>query len=364
MTTNITIFTVPNLLTCSTVTIQWVYNGTTPPTSNYSLVVTNIGVNQGGPSRREHPLVPRQSTTVVNTTLAAVNVTTGEFEWIKVNIPQGWYLMNIYAPAGPVPSNVFNVTNGLDVSCVVGLSQSSISPSSSLVTSTSPSQAASPTNTALVTTSTPTVQKGAIAGGAVGGVVVLALIAALFLWLSRRRKARARKVTPSVACPRTKGQPSKGNHTPSDSTGAILRYGGNKQNSPRQLSMSEGDCTSEKSAAAEDTMPKLPSIAAARSHSKPSSPTSDVRPASMVVKPSFESYDSVQSPSSTSPAHSRYPPDRSRRASRKPVPAYNPNEFPRSEPNDIPLSDSPDTVLGNGTKIYYIIPDAPLEQRR
>lgn len=268
--------------------------------------------------------------------------------------------MNIYAPAGPIPSNVFNVTNGLDVSCVVGLSQSSLSPSSSLVTSTSPSQAASPTNTSFVTTPTLTMRKGAIAGSVVGGVAVLALIAALFLWLSRRRRARARKVT---TCPRTKGQPPKGNHTPSDSTGAILQYGGNRQSS-RQLSTSEEDCTSEKSAVADDTMPKLPSIAAARSHPQSSSPTSDRRPASMIVKPSFESYESTQSRPSTSPAHSRYPPDRSRRASRKPVPAYNPTEFPRSEPNDIPLSDPPETILGNGPKIYYIIPDAPLEQRR
>jgi hypothetical protein len=364
MATNLTIFTVPNLLTCSTVTIEWLYNGTTPPTSNYSLVVTNIGVNQSGLSRREHPLVPRQSTSVVNMTLGAVNVTTGSFDWIKVNIPQGWYLMNIYAPAGPIPSNVFNVTNGLDVSCVVGLSESSTLSSSSLVTSTSPSQSVYPTtNIPFAKTPTTTMQKGAIAGCVVGGGVVLALIAALFLWLSWRRKARARKATPLSAGPRSKGQPSKGNHTPSDSTGAILHYGGNRQNS-RQLSTSEEDCGSEKSAVADDTMPKLPSIAATRSHPQPSSPTSDRRPASMVVKPSFESYDSVQSRPSTSPAHSRYPPDRSRRASRKPVPAYNPTEFPRSEPNDIPLSNSPETILGNGTKIYYLIPDAPLEQRR
>lgn len=274
--------------------------------------------------------------------------------------------MNIYAPAGPIPSNVFNVTNGLDVSCVVGLSQSSTLSSSSLVTSTSPSpsQSVSPTNTVFVTTPTTTVQKGAIAGGVVGGGVVLVLIAALFLWLSWRRKARARKVTPLPAGPRSKRQPPKGNHTPSDSTGAILQYGGNRQNS-RQLSTSEEDCSSEKSAVADDTMPKLPSIAfPTRSHPQPSSPTSDRRPTSMVVKPSFESYDSVQSRPSTSPAHSRYPPDRSRRASRKPVPAYNPTEFPRTEPNDIPPSSSPETNLGNGTKIYYLIPDAPLEQRR
>lgn len=275
--------------------------------------------------------------------------------------------MNIYAPAGVIPSNVFNVTNGLDISCVVTPPQSSVSPSSSVLPATSnqsPSLVTSPTNTPSVATPTSAVgnspvQGRAIAGGVVGGVAVLALIAAVALLLHRRRKARSRNTNPPSTFPRTKGQPPKANHNLSDSTGAILPFdGGSKENS-RQLSTSDEDFASEKSAAADnDAMPKLPSIAVTRSHSM-----SSQRPASMVVKPSFESYESAQSRPATSPSHSRYPPDRSRRASRKPVPVYNPSEFPTSEPNDIPPSGPPETALG-GSKVYYLIPDAPLEQRK
>lgn len=366
---DITFLTVPNLVTCSEVTIQWTYNGTTPPTSNYSLVVTNIGINQNGLNSREYPLVPRQRTAVVNTTLAAVNVSAAKFDWVKVNIPQGWYRMNIYAPTVVVPSNIFNVTNGLDVSCVATTSQSLISSSSTSPTHPASSYSTPYTTSQTATTSIPTsgvaagissARKRAIAGGVVGGTAVLALIAVIALWLSRRRKARTRNATPPTACLKTKGQPPKGGHSSSDSTGAILQYGGNKESS-RQLSTSSEDFTSEKSAVPDDdTMPKPPSIAATRSHS---TQASSKRPTSMAVQPSFESYESAQSRSPTSPSNYRYPPDRSRRASRKPVPTYDPSEFPVSEADDIPLSDPPETMFGGGTNIYYIIPDAPLEQR-
>lgn len=365
-TTDIVFLTIPNLVTCGPVTIEWIYNATTPPTSNYFLAVTNIGVNQSGLSRRRYPLASRQSTIVVNTTLGAINASSGQFDWVKVNIPQGWYRMDIYSTTEVVPSNTFNVTNGADVSCVVIPSQPSTSPPlSSTVPSSSLSHSSFSTNIPSVATSSPVVgtssmNKGAIAGGVVGGVAALSLIVVLAMWLFRHRRTGVRKAIPPPSVAGAKRKPSKGNHTPSDSAGTILPCGGNKQNSP-QLSTS-GDCASEKSVVAdEDTILTLFPTVPVRSYSESS--TSDRRPTSMIVKPSFESYESTQSRPQTSPLHSRYPPDRTRRASRKPVPAYHPHEFPTSQPDGIPSSGQPETGLGGGTKLYYIIPDAPLEQR-
>lgn len=363
-TNQIVFLTVPNLVTCGAVTIEWTYNSTTPPTSNYPLVVTNVGVNQGGLNRRKYSLVPRQSTTVVNTTLAMVNVSTGRFDWAKVNIPQGWYRMDIYATAEGIPSNIFNVTNGLDVSCVVVPSipssfVSSVTPTSSYSRSHTTSSTNIPSGTSTPVVGNSSARKRAVVGGIVGGVAVLALIAAIALWMYRR-KTRAQTATPRSAVPAIKGRGPKGHHNPSDSTGAILPCGsGNQRDSP-QISTSEDDFASEKSALADDdTTPKLPSAAATKSF-----PTSSKRPSSMVVKPSFESCETPQSRPSTSPPQSRHPSDRTRRTSRKPVPVYNPGEFPGSEPNDIPLSDRPEVILGGGKKIYYLIPDTPLEQRK
>jgi hypothetical protein len=352
--------TVPNLVTCSEVTIEWTYNATTPPTYDYPLVVTNIGIDQSGNSRREYPLISRrQSTAVVNATLAAVNASAGRFDWPKVNIPQGWYRMDIYATAGVIPSNTFNVTNGLDVSCIAAALQPSTPPSSSTshptpASTDSPSSTNGPPVTTSLVMASSSVKWKAIVGGVVGGVAVIMIIIVLaVLWLCRR-KTRTRNATPATM-PRNKGQQFKGNHNQSDSTGAILPFGskGNKGNS-RQLSTSEDDFDSEKSAVADhDTAPKFPLTT-------PTRPSR--RPASMMVTPSFESYESVQSRPSTSPAHPRQPPNRARRASRKPVPLYDPNEFPTPESNDIPLSGLPETV-SDGTRKYYLIPDPHLGQR-
>jgi hypothetical protein len=330
----------------------------------------------------------------VNMTLSVIDPTLGKFDWLKVNVPQGRYRLDFYVLTKVLSSNLFNVTNGVDTSCLVVPSQSSILPSStsSVIHAPTPTPSPSPSTSSMTYSSaalpTPvmgglslSVHKGVIAGGVIGGVVLLALIATLALCVFRRRKTRAHCTTPACSGPRTKGQPSKRLHNPSDSTGTILPFGGGDREKSPQLS--EEDFESEKSAAAcEDARTNLTPVAPTRTYSKSS--TSSRRPVSMTVKPSFESHETIQSrrpphrsldssavppnksfipPSPSSPSHPRYPPDRTRRASRKPVPVYDPSEFPTSEPDGIPLVGRSETSLGGGTRIHYLIPDAPLQQR-
>jgi len=355
---------VANLTTCTRTTIIWMYTRPYPPNSSYPLVVTNAGVDQGG-----------SDTPSVNMKLINVNATLEKIDWPEVNVPQGRYRLDFYASTKVLSSNVFAVTNGPNVSCLVIPRQPPIWPSSV----PPPPPGTSSTSSLSTTPSTPvaggsTVNKGVIAGSAIGGVGVLALIAALVLWVFRRRKSRARNATPTGSVPRTKGQGSRGLHNSSDSTGAIL---------PNSPPLSEADSDPEKSAVAYgNTKSNIPIVAPTRSYSKSS--TSSRRPASMTVQPSFESRETVQSrppriprrsldsdvalpnnttispcpPSSPQP---RYPPDRTRRASRKPVPAYDESEFSSFGSNDIPLAGRSETSLG--TKVYFITPDVPLDQR-
>ena len=382
-TDTIVFLNISSLTVCSPAAIGWVYLGPSS-SSDYPLVVTNIGVNQGGASRREYPLVPRQASTAVNMTLSDIDPSLGMFNWPKVNVTQGQYRLDIYTPAGVMSSNTFAV-NGTDVSCLAASSRSSIPPSSTPSPSHSTSSTSSSANNSSVTSPTSvvggsSVNKGAIAGGVVGGVVVFALVA-LALWTFRCRKARARNATPASSMPKTKGQGRKGLRNTSDSMGALLPLGGGNQESSPQLS--EENFYSEKPVvASDDAESNFPTpIPPARSYSKSS--TSSRRPASMTVRPSYGSRETLQSqpprpicrsldsdavpPSDTvippSSSLSQYPPSRTRRSLRKPVPVYDPSEFPASGSNDIPLVGRSEASLGGGAKMYYIIPDPPLEQR-
>jgi len=225
------------------------------------------------------------------------------------------------------------------------------------------------------------VHKGLVAGTAVSGVAILFLIAAAALWVFRRRNA-----TPPGSAPKTKGQSSKALHHQIDSIGAILPFVSRNQETFPQSSASEDDSHSEKTTVVYDhSKPSSPSIAAAKTYSRSS--LSSRRPVSMAVKPSFESHETIQSnmsrqthrsldssavhpnntifpSSSPSPPHPRYPTDRTRRASRKPVPVYNPNEFPGTESNSIPLSGRSEMGLLDRRQTFYLIPDPPLEQSK
>lgn len=310
-------------------------------------------------------------------TLSTIHPSMGAFQWSEVNVSQGRYRLDVYASAKVMSSNIFNVTNGPDTSCLVGSLQSSIQLSSGTSIST-PSSSSS--------TSVPvhggSVHKGLIAGTAVSGVAILSLIAAAALWVFRRRNATSGSV------PRTKGQSSKALHNQMDSTGIVLPFVGRNQETFPHSQASEDDYHSEKTTVASDCIkfkPSSPSIAATRTYSRSS--LSSRRPVSMAVKPSFESRETIQSnvsrqthrsldssavrPNNTifpsnspPPPHPRHPADRTRRASRKPVPVYDPNEFPGAETNGIPLSDRSEMGFFDGRQTFYIVPDPPLEQRK
>ena len=377
--------TIPSLTTCAQVTIEWTYNGTTSNTSFYPLFVTNIGIDQGDLSRRVSPPVPGQNTAVVNMTLSLINPLTGNLSWPKVNVPQGRYRLDVHTTGGVLSSNTFSVTSAANLSSSVVPSHSS-TPSINYTSTPPPSSSTSLASSPSVTLSTQlpgnlSVNKRIIAGSVISGAVVLVLIAAIIFWVFHRRK------TPADSAPRTRGQTFKGPHNPSDSMGKILPFnGGNQENFP-QLSTSEEDFGSEKSAVAyHNIKPNPPPIAATKAYSKYS--RSSRRPVSMAVQPSFESRETAQSassrrqphrsldsspvppnsatipPSPSSPSHPRYPSDRARRTSRKPVPVYDPNEFPSSGADDIPLSARFETSLGSGKKTHYLIPDPPLGQRK
>lgn len=302
-------------------------------------------------------------------TLSEVDPSSESFDWPEVDVPQGRYRFDAYFSGQVLPSNLFTVTPGSEASasCLVPPWKLPF-PSSS---TSSPSQSTSATSPIPVVGAT-SVNKGVIAGGVVSGMAVLALIASLALCVLRRR-ARARRAIPTRSVPRTKGQVSKALHNSSDSTGAILT------NYPQ---LSEEDFGSEKSY--DDTQPIPTLTAPPKSHLRSS--VSNRRPVSMAVKPSFESHGTAQSlplrspcrsldssaappnktalPTSPSfPSPTRYPSQRARRASRKPVPAYDASEFPSSGSDDIPLSGWSGTGHSDGTKVHYLIPDAPLEQR-
>ncbi|KAK0482418.1 hypothetical protein IW261DRAFT_1467705 [Armillaria novae-zelandiae] len=205
-----------SLTTCTAGSVLWVYRG---PQSPLTLTVTNINVTQSGSSS----VTTSSSSTVSRspiTDLAAravptyLTVSTGDdnsntsggdivkiittsadpaddlFTWDKVNVPQGWYTiwasMDAYPDFNQTTSSAFFISNGSDVSCLLGSGGSSSSSSSIAMSSSTTSL--SPT---AIVGAVSSVNKGAIAGGVVGGVALLAaVLAALlyFLCASQRRR--------------------------------------------------------------------------------------------------------------------------------------------------------------------------------
>ncbi|OCH91258.1 hypothetical protein OBBRIDRAFT_531341 [Obba rivulosa] len=203
--------------TCSEVSIPWAYSG---PPQQFSLGVI--------PNRAPSP----DSSASSPGGLIAMNLETDNspFTWTQVNVPAGTYSLTAVGLAvGSDMPFVFQVLNGSDTSCVASFS-SSIPPSSSTMAS-SPSSSPSSTSafsgtssqtsgagqsSSSTVSSTSSVSSsvtplpvsdvstkshaGAIAGGVIGGVAIIAAAAAaiFFLGLCGRKPTRSRQRAASV----------------------------------------------------------------------------------------------------------------------------------------------------------------------
>ncbi|KAM6492530.1 hypothetical protein JOM56_012254 [Amanita muscaria] len=147
---------VPQLITCQSATFNWTYSDSATPQLILS-IVTNRSVSfSNGTS----------ATPTVNRVLSStVDPNISTYTWHAVDVPQGWY--KLYAT---IPAKSFNISadffvmTGSDVSCL--LSSSSASSASS--------------------SSRPSTNIAAIVGGVLGGMALL-LSAAIILLLYYRR---------------------------------------------------------------------------------------------------------------------------------------------------------------------------------
>ncbi|KAG6379566.1 hypothetical protein JVT61DRAFT_10069 [Boletus reticuloceps] len=216
-------FTVQNLTTCTSAVISWKYSGTE---SQLLLSVTNIGVPQYDDAL---PRIKNVVDAEIQQQLADTNTSATPWPWLTVNLTQGWYEIQGLVLTEPTVSNSsspFFVSDGPDVSCLTGTSSqssSTVSPSATFVPQPSGGSKA-------------TVNVGGIAGGVIGGIAVLVLAILAGVCLSRRRRKVAPrrrlskprqygslKSTNSSIQPGDGGPQLPGNHSHSDSTGAILQ---------------------------------------------------------------------------------------------------------------------------------------------
>jgi len=173
---------------CSPLKISWLYtgpaalNGLSLYISNYTLTVTNLTDTDAK--------VYRRAATPPILISSSLNPASDAFVWPAVTVPQGWYFLTavISNPSYSVPSSRFLVSDGGNTSCIrVVTSSSSIASRSSTATSHSvtPSHSSVPPPTG-TTSNRPNV--AAIAGGVVGGVILLLLSLSLCIFLNGRSR--------------------------------------------------------------------------------------------------------------------------------------------------------------------------------
>ncbi|KAJ7581747.1 hypothetical protein C8J56DRAFT_958211 [Mycena floridula] len=188
---------------CSGATIDWGYAG---PVVEMTIFVTDENVDQspggstpapsnsltdgaggnGGARRRSIPGHLDDYPLVIGTT----DPNAGLFRWSPVNVPQGYYKFLASFSSGTsdvTPSARFFVTNGTDMSCL-GAGSSTSTSSSDPTASASPttfsfsSTASSPAEPTFPVNAVKKVNKGAIAGGVIGGLAIAAAVIAAFLF--------------------------------------------------------------------------------------------------------------------------------------------------------------------------------------
>ncbi|KAK7059753.1 hypothetical protein R3P38DRAFT_2759140 [Favolaschia claudopus] len=212
---------IPEMTTCSEATITWQYSPVTADDpGGLTLSITNENVAQP----------PAPSTTVSGTfkppgsrglgrradiqrpIASSIDPGLRTFTWTSVDAPPGWYeiIATLPFPDFSRQSQAFYVQNGTDTSCI------NSTPASSSTTSDPTSPPASPTASSSSTisssggdgtlpvngaASTSKVNRGAIAGGVIGGLAVIAAAIAAFFYFRYAAASSTSKGSPAKRGP-------------------------------------------------------------------------------------------------------------------------------------------------------------------
>ncbi|KAJ7484314.1 hypothetical protein FB451DRAFT_1363861 [Mycena latifolia] len=247
-----------NMITCTPATITWTY---VAPASDIildlELNITNNGVPQ--------PSAPASTTTGTFATNAArivsssspsrrdlvtqditdgtLNPAERSYTWPSVNVASGWYILTATLSfQSALDSEPFYVEDGTNTSCLGTVSTSTSASSSVPSTTFDSTSSASPTSSGgvfPVDAVSSKVNRGAIAGGVIGGLAVLAAAIAAYFYLRyasasgaspARRGTRKwgglgstdSKAKPYPSASRALGGASDRHHSQSDSVGPML----------------------------------------------------------------------------------------------------------------------------------------------
>nr|GAT55784.1 predicted protein [Mycena chlorophos] len=189
---------VPEMSTCEAADVSWFYGG---GGDQLYITITNNGVAQQQSlsatttgsfttknARGFGGYAAQARRADVSMQISGSIPASNEFySWSQVNVSSGWYVLIADLPATGTSStsSAFFVADGTDTSCLTGSASSSTASQSTspALTSTSSSASTSSTNVVLPVdgSSSSKVNRGAIAGGVIGGLAVIAaLIAAYF----------------------------------------------------------------------------------------------------------------------------------------------------------------------------------------
>ncbi|KAJ7474529.1 hypothetical protein B0H11DRAFT_2236210 [Mycena galericulata] len=196
---------IADMTACEPATISWIYSPVAGASTELTLIVTNQGVPQPpAPSSTVTPSFSiggvkrasfrRDDTVTESITNGFINPAEHNYTWPIVNVTDGWYVIQANFPIIDATQNSssFYVETGSDTSCL-GTSTSATS-SSPPSTSTSNSSTASPTSSGAGSSSSggtlpvdavssSKVNRGAIAGGVIGGLAVIAAAIAAYFYL-------------------------------------------------------------------------------------------------------------------------------------------------------------------------------------
>ncbi|KAJ7249457.1 hypothetical protein C8J57DRAFT_1357029 [Mycena rebaudengoi] len=186
---------IASMVTCTQAEIDW-FSASAPPVK---LTITNDGVLQpsspsstlSSASFKPHTdgLLSRRDLAAIREAITNESIDSGKFKytWPIVNVPPGLYIIQAAfdSSSSIINSTAFLVSEGADTSCVVAATSSPSSPAST--TSGSPTSTGSggpitpPPESLPVNAASSSLNRGAIAGGVIGGLaVIFAAVAAYF----------------------------------------------------------------------------------------------------------------------------------------------------------------------------------------